>query len=380
MSSGRDLLLLLLLLLLGGAAREIEVGAGGEGSSGSSGEVLDRVEQRRLLTELYTRLGDEEKIDKIDELLDHFRRRYDVMWGILQKKYAREAGDVLRAHAASVEKKKKAHRAARKKVEKKQNARAKAKEDRAAAAVAKQKKDADDPNNKKNKKKGITIVTTPPPLHIKRRQKKKQHAPFPWEAGGGREKSMHEQQEEMEQELLDFYSVIAPGLTDTIEKVVMEFFDRRDELEDILLRRYLRRSVFLWSSNDGGLGKAVAETELLSPTTVEQAETTQQYELLKAVNAFYEVVRPGFKGDHGRETVRRWHSFPNELVDRLVRRYLPSSGFRWMKRGQRRAGEKAEEARIRSQLMGEAVNMVDDFLAEGKAETRARQWGGGGGL
>ena len=128
----------------------------------------------------------------------------------------------------------------------------------------------------------------------------------------------------MEQELLDFYSVIAPGLTDTIENNVMKYFDRRQELEDILLRRYLRRSVFRWSTRDGGLGEAISGRELVNPASVEQAETTQQYELLMAVNAFYEVVRPEFKGDHARETVKRWHSFPSELVNRLVRRPHPS--------------------------------------------------------
>jgi hypothetical protein len=94
-----------------------------------------------------------------------------------------------------------------------------------------------------------------------------------------------------------------------------------------------------------------------------------------AVNAFYEVVRPEFKGDHARETVKRWHSFPSELVNRLVRRYLPTSAFRWMLRGQRRAEDRAEETRIKSQLVGEAVVMAHDFLAEGEAEVKARRWG-----
>ena len=114
---------------------------------------------------------------------------------------------------------------------------------------------------------------------------------------------------------------------------------------------------------------------MVNPASVEQAETTQQYELLMAVNAFYEVVRPEFKGDHARETVKRWHSFPSELVNRLVRRYLPTSAFRWMLRGQRRAEDRAEETRIKSQLVGEAVVMAHDFLAEGEAEGKARRWG-----
>ena len=366
----RLLLRLLLPLALVVAAREVEVD--------ESGDVLDRIEQRRLLTELYTKLGDDEKIEKIDQLLDHFSRRYDVMWNILQKKYSREAKDVLRAHAENVEKKMRARAEARKKAKKKADARASAAAGAGAAAASGDitSSRGEEGNKKKSKRKGITIVTAPPPVHMRKRRKKKkkkEHAPFPWEAGDGREKSMHEQQEEMEQELLDFFSLIAPDKTDTVEKVVMEYFDRRSELEDILLRRHFRRSVHLWSTNGGGLGKAVAETELLSPTAVEQAETTKQYELLKAVNAFYEVVRPEFRGDHSKETVMRWHSFPSELVDRLVRRYLPSSAFRWMKRRQRRVEEIEEELRLKAQLEG-YVTEVDAFLADGKAEQKAKQW------
>ena len=69
----------------------------------------------------------------------------------------------------------------------------------------------------------------------------------------------------------------------------------------------------------------------------------------------------------------RWHSFPSELVDRLVRRYLPSSAFRGMKRRQRRVEEIEEELRLKAQLEG-YVTEVDAFLADGKAEQKAKQW------
>lgn len=345
-------------------ARDIDVEVYAN-SGQASGDILDRIEQRRLLTELYTRLDDQEKIDKIDQLLDHFSRRYDQMWEILQKKYNKEASSVLRAHAEGIAKKQKAKANARKKAKAKAEAKAKAKLT----------------EKKESKKKGIKIVTTSPSLDFrknigrKKKRNKKNSELFPWDEGSRSSGKMSpkEQQEEMEQELLDFYSVVAPGLTDTIEKVVMDYFDRRSELEDILMRRYLRRSVFLWSQNEGGLDRIV-DLELLSEITAGQLEATKQYELLKAVNSFYEVVRPGFKGDHAKETVKRWQLYPNELVDRLVRRYLPSSAFRWMKRGQRRTEDKIEEARLKDQLIGEATNLVDDFLEEGKAEKRAKMW------
>ena len=163
----RLLLRLLLPLALVVAAREVEVD--------ESGDVLDRIEQRRLLTELYTKLGDDEKIEKIDQLLDHFSRRYDVMWNILQKKYSREAKDVLRAHAENVEKKMRARAEARKKAKKKADARASA---AAAAAGAAASGDIifGEKRARKRAREKASLLDRPAAGACKRRKKKKKRS------------------------------------------------------------------------------------------------------------------------------------------------------------------------------------------------------------
>ena len=163
---------------------------------------------------------------------------------------------------------------------------------------------------------------------------------------------------------MDFYSVVAPKKMDTTERLVTKYFGSKDreKLENILVRKYFRKSLHLWMRKQGGYDKQQIldkkEVQFHHPDVVAAANDVSRRDLLASVQEFYRTVRPDL-ADHAKETVNRWSRFPADLIQRLVKKYMPTSGYRWMQRSHRRIDEEKLLESIRKQKNGGKDIRVD---------------------
>ena len=97
-------------------------------------------------------------------------------------------------------------------------------------------------------------TTTADELATKKKLKEIDDRQYPWEEGNRvKTLSIDDQQAEMEQEIMDFYSVVEPKKMETAEKLVIKYFESdRNKLEQILVRKYFRRSLYLWMQKGYG--------------------------------------------------------------------------------------------------------------------------------
>lgn len=292
--------LILLATFLGATSSQIEIDPSGRGSSP---DIMQA--QHNLLFALYKKLRMPDKLETIHEVVSHFNGRYDSMWELLTTKYGSAVQEVLEA--------------------------------------ATDHQHAPDPaqSNQKDKPPGTPVINTENPFGkeaLEKDLRKIDSVKFPWEEGG-EPLSVQEQYSEMEQEIMDFYSLVEPKKMDTSEMLVEKYFTNRSKLENILVRKYFRRSLHLWMKKSGGYLPQIldkSEEKLHHPDVVAAAADVSRRDLLASVQEFYRVIRPDLQGEHAKETVERWSSYPGDLIERLVKKYMPTCGYRWLKRSHRR--------------------------------------------
>ena len=313
---------LLLLSLLSATCSEIEIQSNG----GSS--PADMQAQHNLLFALYKKLQMPDKLTSIHQVVHHFDGRYDQMWNLLTTKYGVAVQEVLEG----------------------------AQEHRHAP----EQEEVD----QKTMPKGTPTINTENPLtSTQKKLKEIDSQPYPWEEGGN-PLSVQEQYAEMEQEIMDFYSLVEPKKMETTEKLVEKYFTNRTKLENILIRKYFRRSLYLWMRKSGGYKPHILDKkkeQLHHPDVVAAAADVSRRDLLASVKDFYRAIRPDLQHEHAKETVDRWSRFPSDLIERMVKKYMPTSGWRWLKRSHRR---EEKEALIRLERLkkdgGVDVNL--DFM------------------
>ena len=83
---------------------------------------------------------------------------------------------------------------------------------------------------------------------------------------------------------------------------------------------------------EGGYTAALPVSNILAIKVEDATTFFKRQDLSVALNEFYQVVMPANMGAHVEETLDRWEFYPSELVDRLVKKYFPTSAYRWMKR------------------------------------------------
>lgn len=321
-------IMFLFVLLLSATSSKIEIGSkGGFSDGGSSAE--DMRTQHNLLFALYTKLQMPDKLNTIHNVVHHFDGRYAEMWNLLTTKYGGAVEEVM----------------------------------------SKQQQYQHTPNgaqfNKKDDSKTPKInLNQTTKLEAEKKLVKLKKKKFPWEEGRSGELTQDEKYAEMEQEIMDFYSVVAPKKMDTTERLVTKYFGSKDreKLENILVRKYFRKSLHLWMRKQGGYDKQQIldkkEVQFHHPDVVAAANDVSRRDLLASVQEFYRTVRPDL-ADHAKETVNRWSRFPADLIQRLVKKYMPTSGYRWMQRSHRRIDEEKLLESIRKQKNGGKDIRVD---------------------
>ena len=83
-----------------------------------------------------------------------------------------------------------------------------------------------------------------------------------------------------------------------------------------------------------------------SPDVLMAETDLHEIQLRRAVEQFYSVVSPT-RVEDAAETILRWAAYPAELCDRLVRKYLKSSAYKWLQRAHEAAADE-EDAREQS--------------------------------
>ena len=293
--------LLLIVSLLGATSSQIEIDPSGRGSSPNVMKA-----QHNLLFALYKKLHMPDKLETIPNVVSHFNGRYESMWELLTTKYGSAVQEVLEG-----------------------------------ATEHQHSPDQQQPDQK-DMPPGTPVINTGNPFDgkeiLEKKLRKIDSIQFPWEEGG-EPLSVQEQYSEMEQEIMDFYSLVEPKKMDTSETLVEKYFTNRSKLENILVRKYFRRSLHLWMKKSGGYVPQIldkSEEKLHHPDVVAAAADVSRRDLLTSVQEFYRVIRPDLQGDHAKETVERWSSYPGDLIERLVKKYMPTCGYRWLKRSHRR--------------------------------------------
>ena len=163
---------------------------------------------------------------------------------------------------------------------------------------------------------------------------------------------------------MDFYSLLEPKKMETTETLVEKYFTNRSKLENILVRKYFRRSLHLWMRKSGGYMPHILdknEEQLHHPDVVAAAAEVSRRDLLASVKDFYRAIRPDLQHEHAKETVDRWSRYPGDLIERLVKKYMPTSGWRWLKRSHRR--KRKEDLLSAERLKGSGgVDVNLDFM------------------
>ena len=91
---------------------------------------------------------------------------------------------------------------------------------------------------------------------------------------------------------------------------------------------------------------------------------------MASVQEFYRAIRPDLQGDHAKETVDRWSRYPGDLIERLVKKYMPSSGYRWLKRSHRWKEKKDLVEIARKKKNGDLTVDLENILrASGRSYT-----------
>ena len=281
--------------------------------------------QENLLFALYTRLDMPDKLTTIRGVVRHFNGRYNSMWDLLTTKYGNTVEVVLSGQWHH--------------------------------------QHTPNGNNfkKKEKKKGTPTIVLNASITAQenlRLLKEIDDRKYPWEEGRSNANdgklTREELYAEMEQEIMDYYSVVEPRKMENAETLRDKYIAKdRDKLEELLVRKYFRKSLHLWMRKKGGYnrGEILDEKEQLlhNPEVIAAAADVSRRDLLSSVQEFYRTVRPDLVGDHAKETVNRWSRFPEDLVERMVKKYLPTSAYRWMLRSHRREEKQKILERMRLQ-------------------------------